>query len=932
MANLHSVNVSSKDETFNMVRILAKQKKGLHVCHINAQSLNNKIHELRLTFENSGVDIICISETWLNESTLDGIIMLNGYNLYRGDRVRHGGGVAIYVKNNLRSKFIVKSSPNDLVEHIFVEVTTSNSKVLIGSVYRPNRNICFNNFFNMLEMLTVSYTDIIVAGDFNSNIIVESSLLDNMSYIGLLPTNTSEPTHFTHTSSSLLDIFFVSNKSKVLLYDQIIAPGFSKHDLIFISYEFGVDKADQKYSYRNFKNLDYHLLEERLLQVHWDSIYDYTSVDDKLLFLQENIISLYNIAIPVKTRIILASSRPWFSADIKQAMQNRDVAYTRWKRFRMPDLYDEYRALRKVVNAKIRIAKIEYYSRRFNSALGSKLTWKTVRDIGIGKAQTNSSNSVDVDELNKTFLNLPTISNSDNFHDLYSGVPSKFNLDSCFEFACVNDQDIVNAFSQVKSNAMGHDGMDPRFVRLLLLFLLPYLKHLFNCILTTGIFPKDWKHSKIIPLPKSKTEYRPISILCFLSKVFEKILHRQITQFINNNELLYERQSGFRPGHSCLTALTEVSENIRQELDDGNIAFLVLLDYSKAFDSVVHQILMWKLKHNFNFSTSSVRLLSSYLTERTQSVSFNNKLSSMLSVSRGVPQGSVLGPLLFSLYANDLPQQLSSCRVHLYADDVQLLLSCPLNSFKVFVDKLNVDLAKIYQWATANGLCLNPRKSKCLIVQKRNHVPVNECNIILNNERIEVVSHAKNLGIYFNNKLTWSNHINVIVGQTYFKLRSLWQTQSFTPLKIRIMLAKSYIMPGLLFGCELFGNCDSNSKRKLNVAFNNIIRYVYGLKKFHSVAQYATLLYGISLEKLMNIKSLVFLHKIIYSKQPTYLFGKIKFNRSPRGKNIIPFVHKSLVSDWQFFVHAVRLWNSLPSEIQILSIANKFKKNVFRAI
>ena len=164
----------------------------------------------------------------------------------------------------------------------------------------------------------------------------------------------------------------------------------------------------------------------------------------------------------------------------------------------------------------------------------------------------------------------------------------------------------------------------------------------------------------------------------------------------------------------------------------------------------------------------------------------------------------------------------------MYADDVQLVLGFPLEALTEYVGKLNEDLCKINDWARANGLTLNPRKSKCLLVQKRRCTRSIELNILLDNDKIEILSHCKNLGIVFNNSLTWSDHVNTIVGQTYAKLRTLWQTQYFVPRNIEFLLAKTYIMPGLLYGCELFGSSDSVIKRKLNVIFNNIVRYVSG--------------------------------------------------------------------------------------------------------
>lgn len=195
----------------------------------------------------------------------------------------------------------------------------------------------------------------------------------------------------------------------------------------------------------------------------------------------------------------------------------------------------------------------------------------------------------------------------------------------------------------------------------------------------------------------------------------------------------------------------------------------------------------------------------------------------------------------------------------------------------------------------------------------------------LNGTTIEYVDTAKNLGIIFNRTLTWNNHISSKIGKVYGMLRSLWITQYFTPLRIRTLIAKTYLIPTLLYGCELFATSDAESNRRLNVIFNNIARYIYGLKRTDHVSQYSKQIFSVCLNNFLKYKSLILLHKIVYTKKPGYLFNKLRFTRSNRSNNIIQIKHSYLISERQFFVSSIRLWNSLPCQLQQISNAFQFK-------
>jgi len=249
--------------------------------------------------------------------------------------------------------------------------------------------------------------------------------------------------------------------------------------------------------------------------------------------------------------------------------------------------------------------------------------------------------------------------------------------DTSLSFICLNQSDVLASILHVKSDAVGLDNISLKFVKLLLPLMLPHVTYIFNMAITTSSFSTILKNAKIFPILELNNDYKPISMLSFLSKVFENLMSLQIQLYLANNSLLNEKQSGFRQKWSCITAITYIVEDIRQKLDRNCVTFLTLLDHSKAFGSVNHNILCTKLRNFFNFSTNATKLIRSYLTNRYQAVVSGTQVSSLRNLARGVPQGSVLGPLLFSIYVNDLPSILSECEVHLYADDVQIFVGRP---------------------------------------------------------------------------------------------------------------------------------------------------------------------------------------------------------------------------------------------------------------
>lgn len=451
---------------------------------------------------------------------------------------------------------------------------------------------------------------------------------------------------------------------------------------------------------------------------------------------------------------------------------------------------------------------------------------------------------------------------------------------------------------------------------------------IFNYILTSSIFPESWKHAKIIPVHKNSStynlnDYRPISILSSLSKVFEKLISKQISSFLNHNNLLVNFQSGFRPQHSTETALLKVVSDLRCNINSKLSTALVLLDFSKAFDTVNHDILLLKLTSFFNFNSSAVTLISTYLSNRKQCVSLNNIMSSCDLVSSGVPQGSVLGPLLFSLFINDLPLSLKFSSYHLYADDFQIYISGNPKSIGLMINELNDDLNSVNLWAISNGLKLNASKTQVLIINGKIDSAISP--IRMNNENVVPSDVVKNLGVLFNSNLNFHEYVLKITKTVYGILARLWKLSNFTPRSVRKQLVVCLCVPHFIYCASVLGRLDSFCQAKLNRAFNSCVRYIYGLRKFDRISMYVNSVLGCDIISYLRYRSLCFLFKLILSRKPYYLFQNLEFGSSLRTRNLIPLANSTAQLNASFFVRTICDWNGLPTDIKLCTSCSLFK-------
>lgn len=911
-----------------------------NICYFNSRSINcnNKLDEIKSIFEDVDVHAICVSETWLKDNINSNLVKLENFNLFRNDRTdKRGGGVCIYIRSCFKAKVIYVSSnkPSDV---LLLEITVLGETILLGVCYNPPKT----DFISHLEFVldySVSYKHFILCGDFNYHIETNcrqsklfKDVLSNFS-INIL---NSEPTCFFQDSRSLIDLMLCNNDSMLFL-NQISIPGISDHDLLFCSYDIPTFIDDESITYRDFRSIDMLDLIEKCNELPLLDIYHMVDVNDQLNFFNLQMKSLFDISVPIKTIIINKLKSPeWLNHDIKNIIESRDIAYANWKKVRNPrsnkkrQKFTTFKILRNKTNKMKRKAKGFHVKTKLNPKLKSKTFWNNVKTFGIGKQTVVTSIPFSPDTLNAHYCPPRTRNSTSNFHIN----TSIFDENVSFSFGAITFDDITKAIYSIKSQAIGLDEISIKFLKLIFPEISQYILFIFNNIITKSVFPECWKVAKIIPIAKIKnptkeSDFRPISILPSLSKAFEKILKGQIVNYLNDKSLLCSVQSAYRQHHSTTSTLLNISDDIRRQADQGKFTALALLDFSKAFDCIDHDILTVKLKHYFNFSTYACQLIKSYLEDRKQKVSINNELSNSFDLFCGVPQGSVLGPLIFSLFINDIVNVVSHSKIHLFADDCQLYLSDSIINNVSTIEKLNEDLQLILNWAVVNKLTLNAKKTQAIVVYKQKIDLTTFPSVVLNSVMVPYSETVKNLGIIMDSTLTWSMQINKVCARVYNILRSLWKLTISCSSSLRQKLFMAFILPHFLYADVVIFGMYEYCLFKLKRLFNACIRYVHNLQKFDHISEYSKSLLGCNISEYYDFRICLYIYNLIKHKEPKYIYEKLSFTRSTRTLQILLPKNKFVILNSSFFVRGVNMWNMLPFQIRSAGSSDSFKKMYF---
>ena len=401
-----------------------------------------------------------------------------------------------------------------------------------------------------------------------------------------------------------------------------------------------------------------------------------------------------------------------------------------------------------------------------------------------------------------------------------------------FSLSEVNHEDVKRAVCSFTSQARGSDEIPQSFIKSAFSVIGPYIVQIMNSSIRESIFPSVWKKSLVLALnkiavPQTMSDTRPIALLCFLSKILERLVHGQISNYVETRKLLDPYQTGYRRGHSTQTALLKLTDDVREGMEKKHVTLLLLFDFSKAFDSVSHVKLLQKLR-NLDFDLSALRWVASYLTGREQAVLDDNGVpSSFTPLNKGVPQGSVLGPLLFILFMIDIACNLNGSIFRLlYADDLQLYVRFPLHLLHYYVILMSQFAELVLRWASENDLLLNVAKTKAIVIGS--YYYINELSkheikgVTFNGSLIKFESSVKSLGVIIDSKLDWKLQVAAICKRSNSLMYRLNFFRKSTTLRLRKHLIESLLFP-LIDYCSLVISSvlTKSSTKKLNDTKNN---------------------------------------------------------------------------------------------------------------
>lgn len=977
-------NIDVKCQYFDTDKIInhLNSKKGLKIVSLNIQSLQAKFIDLQEFIDefwrqNCYLDIICLCETWNIKN--EDYIQLKGYDfVYKCRSKSNGGGIGIYVKKGIAFKEIkaLTKFEEKILESLTLEISIGkNDKILLTNVYRSNckhPNLTeseqldrFINLFSELQSdLNSRRYPSYIMGDLNFDLLKfeqhdkTRALLENSFANGFLEL-ISLPTRITHTSATLIDhIYTNDNKNKFESF--IITADISDHLPTCTIIHNNVKESGPIYiQTQDFSEEIVSSFKQEMLNVDWGTVTNSYSSQDAYNKFYTIFNESYQRHFPfkkVKLNRNIHKVEPFMTNALLKSRKTKFYLYNVKLKKPTQENVSKYNEYRKCYNKAIKTGKKLYFQKSFEENKNDlRKTWTLLRDA-IRKHNDKTSVLNEICSDGVYYREGKDISNKFNeyFTTIADNITTRINpsnrdctyymseANSIFSFTHIQPRDIVKMVNGLESkSSQDMLGVSNKLIKRIIENIAVPLTHIVNLSLQSGNIPNELKIAKVLPIFKLKSKesdllcnmsnYRPISLLPIFSKILEKIVANKLTTYLDENNLIYKHQYGFQKKKSTIHPIFHLINEIVKNNNEKKYTIGVFCDLQKAFDCCSHRILLSKLS-KLGINGTELLWFENYLKNRQQFVYVNNSRSEMKYIRKGVPQGSILGPLLFLIYINDLAQ-CTSLFTLLFADDTSFLITG--ENLPEIVEKLNIELKKITYWFRTNELSLHPSKTKFMIFSKDDSaIDFNNIGISLNynnddqndpnlidklsyvNSRNEVPA-IKFLGVYLDPKLNFKYHIDMIYNKISRSLYAINAAKHIIGGKALQTLYNSLVHSHLTYCAPIWGSAAVTNLNKIIKQQKKALRIVTNSKYNAHTLPLFKKLEILPITQQIEYSKLQFMFDYVHHRLPCS-FDNLWIRNSVRTRRVlrnnhqfnIPFVR---LESYKKFPYSdlPRLWNEI---------------------
>ena len=770
----------------------------------------------------------------------------------------------------------------------------------------------------------------------------------------------NKPTRVTQSSVTSIDNILTNTILDDTLKAGIIKTDISDHFPIFFSLssdtkttkdckiEIHKRKID-KFAIQQFK--------ESLSAVNWDKVYQECNLghtNSAYTNFEKIFLKNYNKHFPIK--VILVKEKylkcPWITKGIKKSSKKKQKLYIKYLKNRNEANLNTYKQYKNLFEKIKKISKKNYYSNRIKNSKGDiKKTWNVIKEIIGNKNCKPNSLPTQIVLNNKEYVDNDVISEKFNsfFVNIGPNLASKIhsqnnsfetyltNINNELAFKELKTEELEVAINSLKINkSPGIDDICSNVVVDVFSEIHKPIFEIFKSSIKTGTVPDKLKTAKIKPIFKTGEKfllnnYRPISVLPTFSKILERIIYNRLYKYLIHNKLLNKKQFGFQTKHSTEHAILDLVNNMSNSFDEKKFVLGTFIDLSKAFDTVNHNILLKKME-KYGIKNIALDWFKSYLYNRKQCVvSDNNKYSDLLEIKCGVPQGSILGPLLFLIYINDLPKALKKLDVIMFADDTNLFYSSP--SISDLYESMNTDLENLNIWFKVNKLSLNIKKTKYILFHSnrlKKYIPDTLPSLQIDNINIKRTEITKFLGIIIDEKLNWKAHINLVNTKISKSIGILYRAKPMLSQDNLKILFFSYIQSYLTYANIAWGSTHKSKLNSLYIHQKHASRLIYNKDKFTHADPLLKNLNALNIYQINIYQNTLFMLKFKLGLVPTYFtdsFFYINANRyitRGTGNFTLP-LKKTKFSQFSIVYRGPYLYNKIiPQNIELTKMDNLF--------